>query len=110
MSEHTPMPWMTQKCGELLPDDVMIVADLGKNANGIQLISTVARALSIRQSKEVTASNAAFICRAVNAHEGLVAALEDAKTFMEGVMQERGDSGVSFLIRASREALEKAKS
>jgi len=49
---HTPTPWMTQPCGELLPDDVMIVADMGKLPNGIQQISTVARVLSIRQTPE----------------------------------------------------------
>lgn len=76
MSEHTQTPWMTNPAGEMLPDDWMIVADMGKTPNGIQQISTVARALSIRQTPETTAANAAFIVRAVNAHEQLVAALE----------------------------------
>jgi hypothetical protein len=79
MDEHTPTPWMTQPCGELLPDDVMIVADRGKVRNGIQSISTVARALSIRQTKEVTAANAAFIVQAVNSHDALVKLLNEVK-------------------------------
>ena len=76
MSEHTPLPWMTQPCGELLPNDVMIVADLGKLPNGIQQISTVGRALSIRQTPEGTAANAALIVHSVNALPALVKALE----------------------------------
>ena len=68
---------MTSPCGELLPDDVMIVADLGKTENGIQQISTVARALSIRQTKETTAANAAFIIKSVNNHDALVKALKE---------------------------------
>jgi hypothetical protein len=77
MTAHTPTPWMTMPCGELLPYDVMIVADLGKNSNGIQAISTVARALSIRQDKETTAANAAFIVEAVNSHASLKARIEE---------------------------------
>jgi hypothetical protein len=69
---------MTQRCGELAPNDMMIVADLGKRDDGVQLISTVAKVLSIRQTPEVTQANAAFIVRAVNAHDDLVAALKRA--------------------------------
>src|SRR6185312_6233219 len=75
MSEHTPTPWMTQPCGELLPNDVMIVADCGKNSDGFQCISTVARALSIRQTPEATAANADFIVTAVNNHAPMVKSL-----------------------------------
>jgi len=84
MTEHTPTPWMTQPCGELLPNDVMIIADCGKNSDGIQAISTVARALSIRQTPEVTAANAAFIVTAVNCHEMLVKTLEGIAEFSSG--------------------------
>ena len=81
-AQHTPTPWMTQPCGEMLPNDVMIVADCGKNSDGIQAISTVARALSIRQTKEVTAANAAFIVEAVNNHTPMLKSLEScAKLF-----------------------------
>lgn len=76
--KHTQTPWMTQACGELCPDDVMIVADLGRLSNGIQQISTVAKALAIRQTKETTAANAAFIVRACNSHDALVKALKKA--------------------------------
>lgn len=75
-AQHTPTPWMISPCGAMAPDDVMIVADFGRNENGIQQISTVAKALSIRQTKEVTAANAAFIVRACNAHEELVRMLQ----------------------------------
>ncbi len=74
--EHSPLPWITSPCGEMCPDDIMIYADLGKNEMGVQMISTVGKVLSLRQSKEVTAANAALIVRAVNAHAKLVAALE----------------------------------
>jgi hypothetical protein len=73
---HTPTPWMTQRCGELAPNDVMIVADMGK-PNGIQQISTVAKALSIRQTPEVTAANAAFIVEAVNSYASLKARISE---------------------------------
>jgi hypothetical protein len=89
---------MTQPCGELRPDDIMIVADLGKNANGIQRISTVGKTLSIRQSREVTAANATFIVRAVNAHDDLVWALKEARESL-CILDHNGgrDSGLSVM-------------
>ncbi len=75
MAEHTPTPWITQKCGELCPDDVMIVADMGIR-DGIHHISTVAKALSMRQPADVTAANAAFIVTACNSHDALVSMLK----------------------------------
>jgi hypothetical protein len=83
MNEHTPTPWMTHRAGEMLPDDWMIVADMGLTPNGIQQVSTVARALSIRQTPETTAANAAFIVKAVNNHEALVQALKTARARIE---------------------------
>jgi hypothetical protein len=73
---------MTNRAGELAPNDWMIVADRGIE-DGIQQISTVARALSIRQTPEVTAANAAFIVKACNSHDALVAALTKARARIE---------------------------
>ena len=88
MGEHTKTPWVTQPCGELAPNDVMIVADMGKLPNGIQQISTVARALSVRQTPETTAANAAFIVKAVNSHEALVAEAERLKGINTGLVND----------------------
>lgn len=100
-SKHTPTPWMTSPCGALAPDDVMIVADFGRNENGIQQISTVAKALSIRQTKEVTAANAAFIVRCVNVHEELLAAL---KGLMDDTSEEALDVAKAAIKKAEAHA------
>jgi hypothetical protein len=84
MTEHTPTPWMTHRAGELLPDDWMIMADMGLTPNGIQQVSTVARALSIRQTPETTAANAAFIVKACNSHDALVGALRELYAQVKG--------------------------
>ena len=101
MAEHTPTPWMTHRAGEMLPDDWMIMADLGKLPNGIQQVSTVARALSIRQTPETTAANAAFIVKAVNNHEDLVNALHL-------LVEKHGGLGVSPEIVQAKAVLQAA--
>lgn len=117
---HTPTPWMTQRCGELAPNDLMIVADLGKRPDGVQLISTVAKAMSIRQTPEDTKANAEFIVRCVNAHDELVAALKPLVAFYErhfvgGKWHDHENHWVSFGglnvgdLRRAAESLAKAE-
>lgn len=97
---------MTQPCGELLPDDVMIVRDCGKLPNGIQQISTVARALSIRQTPETTKANAEFICRAVNSHENLIKALTDCLGCIEAAEAE-GLHELIVELRGSNDSIDR---
>jgi hypothetical protein len=102
MNDHTPTPWMTHRAGEMLPDDWMIMADMGLTPNGIQQVSTVARALSIRQTPETTAANAAFIVKAVNSHEALVKALQ----FIADGYDNQDVNHVDFRVKAYQVAIE----
>ncbi len=92
---HTPLPW---RVGDREPY-VEIWGQMRMNAYPI-----VASMDSAPRE-----ANAALIVRAVNSFGPLIAALEDATAFMETVMAERGDGGVSILIKASRNALNSAK-
>lgn len=105
MSEHTPTPWTSKlfdgsyRC---------IVYGPGK----IEVVSTSWHG-TIRARYPLKAealANIDFVVKAVNNHEALVEALIGARAFMQNVMDERGDSGVSILIKCADAALEKVKS
>ena len=77
MSKPTPGPWMVERGGELMPpNERLIVAMLGKNENGIQMIRTIGRTYGFAGPDESVA-NASLIVRAVNCHADLVAALKE---------------------------------
>ena len=75
-TKPTPGPWVVERGGELMPpNERLIVAMLGKNENGIQMIRTIGRTYGFAGPDESVA-NASLIVRAVNCHADLVAALE----------------------------------
>lgn len=112
MAEHTPLPW--ELCAASKHHGPYIVGCYGSTICDLYAMSNP-MAASVRNGGDSypiaftdADANAAFIIKACNAHDALVAALEDASAFMQGVMQERGDSGVSILIKAASAALAKA--
>ena len=116
MAEHTPTPWRVEFlrwtpeapiCGfgirsdythPNLPPDFRMCAIASAN------ISERAAYTACFTPEEIEA-NAAFIVKAVNSHEALVSALEDARSFMVEMRARHGDSGVGILIRAADAAL-----
>ncbi len=95
MTERTKGPWgqRENRLGMILDKDGEWIADC-----------------EFRDNDGEDEANAAAIVKWENCFDDLVRALENAAAFMEGVMQERGDSGVSFLIKDARAAIAKAKS
>lgn len=70
MSEHTPLPWVS------VSDQAGLHDILTSDQKDIVAV-------------EVCVDDAAFICRACNAHAELVAALEEAQEYIEGVHLDR---------------------
>lgn len=76
MAEHTPTPW-TWYWRESVEDDCSIFADCGITSETRPgHVYTVVRCPRY-QTKEQWATDAAFIVRAVNAHDDLVATLKE---------------------------------
>jgi hypothetical protein len=99
MSNQTPTPWQVKDC---------------ENSNyTIEIVGTDNRGneeLVCRPSgRKIRDANAAFIVRAVNSHNTLVKALQDARAFMADRMHQDGNCGVAILIKAADAALALAK-
>ena len=113
MSKPTPGPWMVERGGELMPpNERLIVAMLGKNENGIQMIRTIGRTYGFAGPDESVA-NASLIVRAVNCHADLVAALEDAERLISALIQGSPAEAIPIfqrieIARKCRAALAKA--
>lgn len=96
MSTHTQIPWQHKA---ITPKGTQAIFSEGKR------IATCYASYDCGQNKKSCAANAAFIIRAVNCHEELVAALKDVLTEME-VFDPRGNG--RFMENA-RTALAKAE-
>lgn len=89
-TKHTPTPWAVE---ELL-GDIWIICPTDRGPMPI---------LTLGKASPVGLANAAFIVRACNAHDEMVAALEKSLTYVQS------DPAVYFLTEQIRAALAKAE-
>ena len=87
---HTPGPWV-----------------YGKRKDGSLWISRGDPVKGPHDQSDFYGSEAD--CRLMIAAPDLLAELKDAVNFMQSVLEERGDHGVSILIRSARAAIAKAE-
>lgn len=109
MSTHTKEPWSASKPNEVT--DIIITGNVSKGKHGGRvgdLIATVSCGLSATQ-----AANAAFIVRACNAHEEMLAALKAMlETYAcnhEKTAQSEGEHMLIACVRDARKAIAKAE-
>lgn len=84
---HTPTPWHTRGSFDG-SGDIGIVA-------GNELIAESYQAVSRTNGNAPVQDNAAFIVRACNAHDALVAALQAALPYLEDIVNTEGAKGAS---------------
>jgi citrate lyase beta subunit len=78
MGEHTPTPW------KVITEDISLIESVTLAADGCSYI--VAHCLdgaTSQVNEDTREANAAFIVKAVNSHDALVKALENAKAALE---------------------------
>lgn len=89
--QHTPTPWRGKIDGKWGDSGEWIVEhpDCGSAAiaitahNNRKVVAIVVQAEDEYESLELLEANAAFIVRACNAHDELVAALEETRVFLQ---------------------------
>ncbi len=87
--KHTPTPWRTDE-----DFDHLSVA----GADGAQIADCCILGFKVKRNDAINRANAAFIVRAVNAHDDLVDALEVAKQFVEQEAEMRGDADKGYAL------------
>lgn len=104
MSKHTPTPWFVAKCfsGDSCWCRLIVSAPAPTLPNGDYKLEDCVIA-----SGSVGEANAAFIVRAVNAHEGLVRALKLCAAVCAGETMDK--NGLIAALEAARAALSAAK-
>lgn len=76
MSTHTPTPWTTSVACKFRVISSLAFAKYGGSGSVVADVYTPGTHPHAPTDYEISAANAAFICRACNAHDELVAALE----------------------------------
>ena len=105
MMEHTPTPWSIDK----LPTRICVAGRKGFSGDYRVADAHQSPQLAFTPRHEEAVANAAFIVKAVNSHDELVAALKnvantyDAKSYREGSQERRlGDLARAALSRAEQ--------
>lgn len=104
---HTPTPWIFIRHDAQFPHYGHIQGSYGKDAEGNESILTIATIIKYASPEEGPA-NGAFIVRAVNAHDELVAALKRALEYWAHRQQRYTNRSPRWVVDA-RAAIAKAR-